>query len=143
MSSPTLRAGLLHHVELWVPDLGAARARWGWLLGSLGYQPFQSWGAGVSYRLGPTYLVLEQSPAMMTGPHERRRPGLNHLAFHAGTRASVDALVEGAGDNGWRLLFGDRHPFAGGPEHYAAYLEDEDGFEVELVAADPPPDGPG
>jgi hypothetical protein len=30
-------------------------------------------------------------------------------------------------------LFQDRHPYAGGPEHYAAYLEDEQGYEVELV----------
>ncbi|EQD64343.1 Glyoxalase, partial [mine drainage metagenome] len=31
-------------------------------------------------------------------------------------------------------LFEDRHPHAGGPNHYAAYLENDDGFEVELVA---------
>jgi hypothetical protein len=31
-------------------------------------------------------------------------------------------------------MFTDRHPFAGGPEHRAAYLEDSDGYEVELVA---------
>ena len=30
----------------------------------------------------------------------------------------------------------DRHPHAGGPEHYAAYLENGDGFEVDLVASD-------
>jgi hypothetical protein len=36
--------------------------------------------------------------------------------------------------HGWELLFPDRHPFAGGPEHRAAYLADEDGYEVELVA---------
>jgi hypothetical protein len=28
----------------------------------------------------------------------------------------------------------DRYPYAGGPEHYAAYLVDRDGFEAELVA---------
>ena len=33
-------------------------------------------------------------------------------------------------------MFADRHPFAGGPDHDAAYLEDEQGFEVELVASD-------
>ena len=33
-----------------------------------------------------------------------------------------------------RLMFADRHPFAGGPDHRAAYLEDADGYEVELVA---------
>jgi hypothetical protein len=28
-------AGLLHHVELWVPDLDRAVASWGWLLTEL------------------------------------------------------------------------------------------------------------
>ena len=36
--------------------------------------------------------------------------------------------------HGWTPLFADRYPWAGGPEHYAAYLENTDGFEVELVA---------
>jgi catechol-2,3-dioxygenase len=119
---------------LWVPDLDGARARWGWLLGELGYEVFQDWDAGVSYRLGPTYMVFEQSPALVDGPHDRRGAGLNPLAFSAGSRSDVDHLVEQAGDHGWRLMFADRHPHAGGPDHYAAYLEDDDGYEVELVA---------
>jgi catechol 2,3-dioxygenase-like lactoylglutathione lyase family enzyme len=60
--------------------------------------------------------------------------GLNHLAFHAGSRSDVDQLVDVAADHGWHLMFADRHPFAGGPEHYAAYLHDDEGYEVELVA---------
>jgi probable phosphoglycerate mutase len=31
-------------------------------------------------------------------------------------------------------MFEERHPYAGGPGHYAAYLENEDGFEVEPCA---------
>ena len=131
-SHPTER-GLLHHIELWVPNVTAAKSRWGWLLGQLGYQPLQSWEHGVSYRLGPTYVVLEQSPAMTHREHERKRPGMNHLAFHAGSRDEVDQLVDLAADHGWRLMFSDRHPYAGGPQHYAAYLQDDDGYEVELV----------
>jgi hypothetical protein len=42
--------------------------------------------------------------------------------------------VEEAAAYGWTLMFPDRHPYAGGDAHYAAYLENEDGFEVELVA---------
>ena len=125
----------LHHVELWVPDLARAVAGWGWLLGELGFEPYQDWPAGRSWRLGDAYVVVEQSPAMAAGAHDRLRPGLNHLAFHAGDRARVDQLVTDAGAHGWSLMFADRHPFAGGPDHYAAYLEDVDGFEVELVAA--------
>lgn len=126
--------GALHHVELWVPDLDRAVTSWGWLLPALGYRPFQDWPAGRSWRLGHTYLVIEQSPDLHPGPHQRRRAGLNHLAFHVGYRDQVDALVDQAPRHGWRLLFADRHPYAGGQRHYAAYLEDADGFEVELVA---------
>jgi hypothetical protein len=31
-------------------------------------------------------------------------------------------------------MFADRHPYAGGPQHYAAFLQNEDGYEVEIVA---------
>jgi len=130
--------GRLHHVELWVPDLARAVRSWGWLLGELGYEQFQDWPAGRSWRLGETYIVMEQSPAMTATEHDRRRPGLNHLAFHAGSR--VDAMVDAAPAHGWTLLFADRHPYAGGPDHHAAYLADEDGFEVELVSPVRPAD---
>ncbi|MFC7846671.1 VOC family protein [Streptomyces sp. NPDC057382] len=128
---------MLHHVELWVPDLTRATRSWGWLLEGLGWRPYRSWEIGRSWRLDGTYLVLEQSPAMRVGPHDRLRPGLNHLAFHAGPAARVDALAAEAPDHGWTPLFPDRYPHAGGPGHYAAYLVDGDGFEAELVAAVP------
>lgn len=128
-------AGLLHHVEIWVPDLRRATTSWGWLLGALGCSGYQDWERGRSWRLGGTYIVVEQSPALTADRHERCRPGLNHLAFHAGSRARVDALAGQAPEYGWTLMFPERHPFAGGERHYAAYLEDEDGFEVELVAS--------
>ncbi|MFJ1751410.1 VOC family protein [Kitasatospora sp. NPDC088134] len=132
--------GALHHVELWVPDLDRAVRSFGWLLESLGYAVHQEWSAGRSWLLGATYLVVEQSSALAADQHERRRPGLNHLAFHVRDAAAVDALVAAAPGHGWRLLFADRHPYAGGPGHYAGYLEDEDGFEVELVALAGPGD---
>jgi len=31
-------------------------------------------------------------------------------------------------------MFPDKHPYAGGGNHYAAYLVNADGYEVELVA---------
>ena len=83
---------------------------------------------------GTHLLVVEQSPALTAAEHDRRRPGLNHLAFHAGTRGDVDSLAADGPAHGWTLLFADKHPYAGGPEHYAAYLASTDGFEVELVA---------
>lgn len=126
--------GALHHVELWVEDIAAAGRAWGWLLSRLGYRLGDDWGHGQAWELGPLYVVIESGPDVVAGPHERRRSGLNHLAFHAGTRAQVDAIVAACAEGGWTLMFADRHPFAGGPDHYAAYLESGEGFEVELVA---------
>ncbi|KUO21769.1 VOC family protein [Streptomyces dysideae] len=125
---------MLHHIELWVPDLPRATREWGWLLTRLGYDPYQDWQHGRSWRQGTAYLVVEQSLALTAADHDRTRPGLNHLAFHAGTREEVDALDAESPDHGWTPLFADRYPHAGGPEHYAAYLANTDGFEVELVA---------
>jgi len=126
--------GAIHHVELWVPNLDRAIVSWGWLLTSLGYRMFQDWPGGRSWQAGDAYIVVEQSPARTASRHDRCRPGLNHLAFHVATRALVDELTAEALLHGWKLMFADDHPFAGGPQHYAAYLENSDGFEAELVA---------
>jgi hypothetical protein len=124
----------LHHVEIWVPDLGATVASWGWLLSELGWQPYQDWPGGRSWRDGDTYLVFEQSPALSGRRHDRLAPGLNHLALHGGPPERVDRLHRAAPEHGWRPLFADGYPHAGGAAHYAAYLENADGFEVEIVA---------
>ena len=123
----------LHHVELWVPDLARAERSWSWLLTRLGAEPFQRWEHGRSWRRGDAYVVLEQSPALTGDRHDRRSPGLDHLAFWVD--GDLDALAAEAPRHGWTLLFPDRHPFAGGPDHRAAHLEDADGYEVELVSS--------
>ncbi|GAA1966971.1 hypothetical protein GCM10009817_03570 [Terrabacter lapilli] len=127
--------GGLHHVEIWVEDIAAAGREWGWLLGRLGYHLGDDWGHGQAWELGSLYVVVESGPDVVPGRHERRRAGLNHLAFHGGSRAEVDALADECADGGWTLMFADRHPYAGGPQHYAAYLESGEGFEVEVVAS--------
>lgn len=137
-SGPAPVRGAVHHVELWVPDLDRAVDEWGWLLSTLGYRVFQQWDGGTSWRLGGdagVYLVVEQSPAMLPGTHDRLRPGLNHLALHAGSREQLDQLMAAGGGYGWKPLFAEKYPHAGGEQTYAGYLENSDGFEVELVAA--------
>ncbi|WP_230402292.1 VOC family protein [Sanguibacter suaedae] len=101
----------------------------------MGYRENDTWDGGCSWRRGETYIVLEAGPDVRGEEHDRRRPGLNHLAFHGGTANQVEALAREAQGHGWSVLFADRHPHAGGPLHYAAYLENGDGFEVELVAS--------
>lgn len=133
--APTIGSrGALHHVEIWVSDIAAAGREWGWLLERLGYRLGDDWGHGRAWELGSLYVVIESGPNVAPGAHERRRPGVNHLAFHAGARVDVDAFVDECAAGGWTLLFAAQHPYAGGPGHYAAYLESGEGFEVELVA---------
>ncbi|MET9383442.1 VOC family protein [Streptomyces sp. NPDC002928] len=126
--------GALHHIEVWVSDLNRATTSLGWLLEALGYVLSQAWEHGRSWQLGPTYLVIEHSSALTATQHDRCRPGLNHLAFHVEDTTTLEQLTTDAARHGWHLMFPDRHPYAGGPQHYAAYLENDDGFEVELVA---------
>jgi catechol 2,3-dioxygenase-like lactoylglutathione lyase family enzyme len=129
-----MRPMSIHHLQLWVPDLDRAEASWGWLLGELGYEPTRRWDHGRVWRNGPTGIVIEASPDMVPGMlHSRLRPGMNHVAFHVGDTTRLRTLVEAAGDHGWTRLGGDpRHPLPA--ELAVAYLEDRDGFEVELVA---------
>lgn len=129
-----MTVGAVHHIELWVPSLDRAIESFGWVFETLGYDEFQKWDCGRSWRAGATYVVVEESPAVVGDEHDRLRPGVNHIAFYAGSPAEVDRLVEEAARHGWQPLFADRYPHAGGPDHYAAFLENQDGFEIELVA---------
>jgi catechol 2,3-dioxygenase-like lactoylglutathione lyase family enzyme len=125
---------VLHHVTLWVPDLSRAAPSWRWLLGELGYALDESYETLLLFRDGTGFtLVLEESPDMVPGMlHSRLRPGLNHLAFTVHSLEALAEVLAQAPEHGWIELPTDGHPIAGGAE--VAYLEDRDGFEVELVA---------
>ncbi|GAA2005163.1 VOC family protein [Microbacterium ulmi] len=126
--------GTLHHLELWVSDLGLARREWGWLLGRLGCRQAGEWPEGTSWSLGSAYLTITLSPNLHGEEHDRRMPGVNHIAVHAGSPAELDELMTDAAEHGWSPLYHERYPHAGGPDHYAGWLESRAGFKVELVA---------
>lgn len=124
----------LHHVELWIADLDAARAEWRWILDRLGFAFDSQWADGETWSAGGAYLTLTASPNLTDAVHDRRRAGLNHLALHGGERIAVDALMAEAPAHGWRPLYAERYPHAGGKQHYAGWLENASGFKVEVVA---------
>lgn len=125
---------MIHHIELYVSDLEASKRFWGWFLGELGYEPFQKWDSGISWKKDDFYLVFVQTEErFLEQRFHRRRIGLNHLAFHAESREQVDMMTEKLLERGYHVLYRDRHPYAGGA-HYAVYAEDPDRIKVELVA---------
>lgn len=129
------KAGTLHHVELYVSDLAKSTEFWAWFLGQLGYELFQEWEMGKSYKLENTYLVFVQvEDKHLDVPYHRCKAGLNHLAFHAESREQVDNITEQLRARNMTILYEDRHPYAGGQGYYAVYFEDPERMKVELVA---------
>lgn len=124
----------IHHIQLWVPDLTRATRSWGWLLEELGYTKTREWATGRVWRDDSTGIVIEASPDMVPGMlHSRLRPGLNHLAFEVVSALELHDLIDSSTRHGWTQLGENRnHPLHG--QLTTAFLEDQDGFEVELIA---------
>lgn len=126
----------MHHIELWTRDHEVSGPPFDWLLTHLGWSSEldADWPQGRTWHhVSGVYVVLEASPDM-TGPHERTRAELNHFALRIGSREQLDDLRVQCVRHGWRELFADRYPHAGGPEHTALFIENVEGFEVEIVA---------
>lgn len=116
--------GGLHHVEIYVSDWQRSAKFWGWLLPKLGFEPFQEWDEGRSWKFNDTYLAFVQVNSQnLDFPYNRCRVGLNHLDLTEQIRAQ-----------GTTILYEDRHPHAGGANHYAVFFEDPDRIKVEIVA---------
>lgn len=126
---------MLHHLEINVSDLRASIDFWGWFLGSLGYDLYQDWPEGRSWRKETTYIVIKQTARrFLANGYHRARIGLDHVAFHADSRRHVDETRDALSGRGASLLYEDRYPHAGGPDHYALFFEAPDRIKVELVA---------
>ncbi|WP_208560460.1 VOC family protein [Marinilactibacillus kalidii] len=130
-----MKKGVLHHIEFYVSDLKQSIDFWGWLLTELGYEIYQKWENGRSWKLDSTYIVFVQvQKQFATIPYHRKQVGMNHLAFYASSRAHVDELTTLLSQKDVPILYADAHPYAGGPNHYAIYFEDPDRIKVEIVA---------
>lgn len=132
-SVPVASSVMVHHVELWTADFGSVLAEWSPLMNALGARVGAEWEKGISWKgADGSYLVLEESPDVRGGLC-RTNPGMNHLALNVGSRKKLDEIRQNALGWGWQELFAEKYPHAGGDEHTALYLENSEGFEVELV----------
>ena len=136
-------ARAVHHLDLWVTDPDEAAGEWGWLLGELGWED-GSGMAGCSWaHPDGTIVFMEPSPDQ---PHDRSpsgragldsegpdREGPGHLALATDERALLDRMRAESSAHGWHERYADRYPHAGGDQHTALFLQNSEGFEVEIV----------
>ena len=113
----------VHHVELWMDDLATAEREWAPVLLALGCTLHQDWEHGRSWLRDGSYVVIEQSPALRPGGHDRMRAGINHLAVR-GECGPVRAAALAAG---WSERVDTGR---------ALHLTDSQGFELEVVYAE-------
>lgn len=125
----------LHHIEIYVSDLKRTKEFYSWLLTELGYKQYQDWEEGFSFIQGGTYIVFVQvKEKYLEYGYHRSRIGLNHLAFCVETPEDVNQLTQKLRNKNCCILYEDRHPYAGGPNHYAVYFEDPDRIKLEVAA---------
>jgi catechol 2,3-dioxygenase-like lactoylglutathione lyase family enzyme len=124
---------MLHHVEINVSNIEECYRFYSWLLPELGFDIYQQWEKGFSFKEGSTYLVFVQTEKRyMDIPFHRSGVGLNHLAFH-GTRELIDRLTIELKEKRIPILYEDRHPYAGGPDYYAVFFEGPDRLKLEIA----------
>ena len=120
---------MLHHLSLGVADLQRSAAFYDAAMGALGF--VRVWtddtAVGYGWRDGEDKLAIKQRS-------DARAPGPGfHVAFAASSRQAVDAfhaaaIAHGGRDNGAPGL----RPHYG-PNYYAAFVFDPDGYAIEAV----------
>ena len=121
---------MLHHLSFAVADLTRSATFYDAALAPLGYVNVWTDATAIGYGLpgGEDQFAIKLRSTGVTAPRE----GF-HVAFAAPSRAAVDAfyhaaLAGGGSDNGGSGL----HPEYG-PNYYAAFVIDPDGYRIEAV----------
>jgi catechol 2,3-dioxygenase-like lactoylglutathione lyase family enzyme len=125
-------AGSIHHLDLSVRDLRASTDFYDRVLPLLGFRRFADSPEGPIWAGASVEVGLQQARAG-SAPHDRRAPGLHHLAFTAPTREAVDALHRELVRLGVPVLDPPAEYPEYTPGYYAVFFADPDGVKLEYV----------
>lgn len=121
---------MIHHLSLGVTDIKRSAAFYDAALGALGYRRFFSRRNVIGYGFIDNGDILSIR-------HRPKEPVLTgggfHLAFIGRTRKAIDAFHAAALANGGRDNGGSGLNPAYGPDYYAAFVFDPDGYRLEAV----------
>jgi len=125
--------GAIHHIDITVRDPERALRFYDFVLPLMGFRRIEDAAEGPLWAGAQVEVGLQTARADSTTAHDRRSPGLHHLAFTAPTRESVDGLYE-------KLQAADVpifDPPADYPEYapgyYAVFFADPDDIKLEYV----------
>jgi|SRR5678816_3683292 catechol 2,3-dioxygenase-like lactoylglutathione lyase family enzyme len=125
---------MIDHIIINVRNLSASFEFYRKALAPLGYSATPEYTTGTGTKgfgfglKGEHDFFIQQGAAQVTQCH---------IAFYASTRAQVEefyaaGLAAGGRDNGKPELTPDH-----GPDYYSAYVFDPDGYNIEVVCAEP------
>ncbi len=131
--------GSVSHVDLTVTDLVRSVPFYDQVLRRLGWERLSEAGAsapcwGLKDGDGGVVGIALQpvAPDRAGVPHDRRAPGLHHLAFHADSRADVDAFHDYLVGTAVEILDAPAE-YDYTPGYYAVFFADPDGVKLEVV----------
>jgi catechol 2,3-dioxygenase-like lactoylglutathione lyase family enzyme len=125
---------VIDHLDLNVSDLGRSAAFYEPLLELLRYRVStraDDWLILASEADGPYVTLVQVPPEHRSAGFHRKRAGLNHLAFRAGSPADVDRLHDWLLSRSIPVLYGG--PMRMEPARYAVFFEDPDRVKLEYV----------
>jgi glyoxylase I family protein len=119
--------GAIHHLDLTVLDPERSRPFYEAVLGFIGYHL-----AGPDGVVGSIGIVRAQGEGRLA-THNRRAPGLHHLALGAESREDVDRFYQFLLGLGATILDPPAHYPEYGAGYYAVFFADPDGLKLEFV----------
>jgi glyoxylase I family protein len=131
-----MRAGGVHHVDLVVSSIERSLPFYRELLAPLGWHGISEVegerGETIFYLCGHEPQVGLRQAQSESGPYDRYRVGIHHLAFDAPSRAVVDECAEWLRASGTELE-SEPQEYGYVPGYYAVFFYDPDGLKLEIV----------
>ena len=132
--------GAIHHIDITVSDPERALEFYDFVLPLMGFRRIEDadegplWaGARVEVGLQAARTRLEAANTGAVAAHDRRSPGLHHLAFTAPTRDAVDVLY-GKLETAKLPIFDPPAEYPNyAPGYYADFFADPDEIKLEYV----------
>jgi len=125
--------GAIHHIDITVSDPGRSLEFYDFVLPLMGFRRIEDADEGPLWAGAHLEVGLQTARTGPTAAHDRRSPGLHHLAFTAPAREAVDALyAELRADNVFIFDPPADYPHYA-PGYYAVFFADPDDIKLEYV----------